>query len=416
MVSVLVYEISLCNISENFHYGGMKEANVVVIGAGAAGLMCAITAASRGKSVLVLDKSAKAAEKIRISGGGKCNFTNLDVSAENYLSQNKHFCKSVLAGFNQWDFIDWVVQAGIDYHEREHGQLFCDKSAQDIINMLLDKCHGYGVQIELGVEVQSIKKQENFTLETNIGGWTCQSLVIATGALSIPKMGATGFGFKVAKQFGLNVIETRPGLVPFTFTGKDKDDFKALAGISLPVVVSLVERKAPSFKEAMLFTHRGLSGPAILQISSYWLPGDSIQVNLVPNVDLKGFMDEQKQTRPQALLATALSHMFPKRLVGLLAKDFDMHRKVQSLSDKDVEQLETFLQDWIIKPSSTEGYRTAEVTVGGVDTADLDSKTMQARNVQGLYFIGEVVDVTGHLGGFNFQWAWSSGFAAGNSV
>jgi len=416
MVSVFAHEISLCNISENFHYGGMKEVNVVVIGAGAAGLMCAIVAASRGKSVLVLDKSTKAGEKIRISGGGKCNFTNLDVTADNFISENKHFCKSALAGFNQWDFIDWVVQAGIDYHEREHGQLFCDKSAQDIIHMLLDKCNGYGVQIELGVEVQSIEKQEDFKLKTNIGDFICQSLVIATGALSIPKMGATGFGFKIAKQFGLNTVETRPGLVPFTFTGKDKDDFKALAGISLPVVVSLVDRKAPSFKEAMLFTHRGLSGPAILQISSYWLPGDSIQINLIPNVDFQAWFAEQRQAYSQALLATVLSHMFPKRLVALLAKNFDMQKKVQSLSDKDIQQLEGFLQTWIIKPSSTEGYRTAEVTVGGVDTHDLDSKTMQAKHVAGLYFIGEVVDVTGHLGGFNFQWAWSSGYAAGKSV
>ncbi|WP_038249943.1 BaiN/RdsA family NAD(P)/FAD-dependent oxidoreductase [Ghiorsea bivora] len=394
----------------------MNEANVVVIGAGAAGLMCAITAASRGKSVLVLDKSTKAAEKVRISGGGKCNFTNLDVTAENYISNNKHFCKSALAGFNQWDFIDWVVQAGIDYHEREHGQLFCDKSANEIIKMLLDKCDGYGVQLELDVKVKSIEKKDDFKLETNIGELACESLVIATGALSIPKMGATGFGFKVAKQFGLNTIQTRPGLVPFTFTGKNKDDFKALAGIALPVVVSLVERKAPSFKEAMLFTHRGLSGPVILQISSYWLPGDSISINLIPDLDLKAFMDKKKKEHPQALLATVLSHAFPKRLVSLLVDEFPMQQKVASLSDKDVQHLEDFLQAWVIKPSSTEGYRTAEVTVGGVDTADLDSKTMQAKKVEGLYFIGEVVDVTGHLGGFNFQWAWSSGFAAGSAV
>ncbi|MDQ7057957.1 MAG: NAD(P)/FAD-dependent oxidoreductase [Ghiorsea sp.] len=394
----------------------MKSVDVTIIGAGAAGLMCAISSAKRGKSVLVLDKANKAAEKIRISGGGKCNFTNLDVTADKFISQNKHFCKSALAGFNQWDFIDWVVQAGIEYHEREHGQLFCDKSAQDIIKMLLDKCDGYGVQLELGAEVESIEKQGDFHLETSIGGFTCTSLVIATGALSIPKMGATGFGFKVAKQFGLNTIETRPGLVPFTFTGKNKDDFKALAGISLPVVVSLVERQAPSFKEAMLFTHRGLSGPAILQISSYWLPGESICINLIPDLDLKSFMDEKKKEHPQALLATVLSHIFPKRLVLLLENEFHMQQKVASLSDKDVQNLENFLQAWRIKPSSTEGYRTAEVTVGGVDTADLDSKTMQAKHVDGLYFIGEVVDVTGHLGGFNFQWAWSSGFAAGNSI
>ncbi len=395
----------------------MKTFDVVVIGAGAAGLMCAITAASRGKSVLVLDKSNKVAEKIRISGGGKCNFTNLDVTADNFLSQNKHFCKSALAGFNQWDFIDWVVQAGIDYHEREHGQLFCDKSAQDIIKMLLDKCDGYAVQIEVGVEVKRIEKVDVFTLQTSLDSYQCDSLVIATGALSIPKMGATGFGFQIARQFGLNVVETRPGLVPFTFTGKEKDTLKELAGISLPVIVSFVENKtAPSFKEAMLFTHRGLSGPAILQISSYWLPGQSIRINLIPDLDLVRFIEEQNEERPQALLSTVLSACLPKRLVSLLSHQFDMNIKVQSLSEKDVLHLKDFLEAWHIKPSSTEGYRTAEVTVGGVDTADLDSKTMQAKKVQGLYFIGEVVDVTGHLGGFNFQWAWSSGFAAGNNI
>ncbi len=394
----------------------MERVDVVVIGAGAAGLMCAITAGQRGKSVLVLDKSMKAAEKIRISGGGKCNFTNLDVTAEHYLSQNPHFCKSALAGFNQWDFIDWVVQAGIDYHEREHGQLFCDTTANEIIQMLLDKCDAYGVRLALGVEVESIEKQDDFMLQTSKGGIQCSALVVATGGLSIPKIGATGFGLHIAKQFGLNIIETRPGLVPFTFTGKHKDDFKALAGIALPVVVSIAERKAPSFKEAMLFTHRGLSGPAILQISSYWLPGESISINLIPDLDIKAFIHEKKKTHPQALLQTVLAHALPKRLVALLAREFPMQQKMVSLADKDVRKLAAFLQAWVIKPSSTEGYRTAEVMVGGVDTADLDSKTMQTKHVEGLYFIGEVVDVTGHLGGFNFQWAWSSGFAAGNDI
>ncbi|PCI03629.1 MAG: aminoacetone oxidase family FAD-binding enzyme [Zetaproteobacteria bacterium] len=395
----------------------MKRYDVVVIGAGAAGLMCAIMAAKRGRSVLILDKAAKVAEKIRISGGGRCNFTNLDVTPDNFISQNKHFCKSALAGFNQWDFIDWVVQAGIEYHEREHGQLFCDQSAKDIIKMLLDKCDGYGVQIEVGIEVESIEKGEGFQLATNLGDFQCQSLVIATGALSIPKMGATGFGFQVARQFGLNVVETRPGLVPFTFTGKEKDASKELAGISLPVIVSLVENKAaPRFKDAMLFTHRGLSGPAILQISSYWQPGQSIRINLIPDLDLVQFIEEQVKERPQALLSTVLSACLAKRLVSLLSLSFEMNIKVQSLSEKDVLGLKDFLEAWQIKPSSTEGYRTAEVTVGGVDTAELDSKTMQSKKVDGLYFIGEVVDVTGHLGGFNFQWAWSSGFAAGNGV
>jgi len=388
-----------------------------VIGAGAAGLMCAITAASRGKSVLVLDKSSKVAEKIRISGGGKCNFTNVVVTADNYISENKHFCKSALAGFNQWDFMDCLVQAGIDYHEREHGQLFCDKSALDIIQMLLDKCDAYSVQIEVGVVIESVEKNELFQLKSTLGNYQCVSLVVATGGLSIPKIGATGFGFQVARQFGLNVIETRPGLVPFTFTGKEKDAFKKLAGISLPVMVSLVENKtAPSFREAMLFTHRGLSGPAILQISSYWLPGQIIRINLIPDLDLARFIDAQVKERPQALVSTVLASLLPKRLVSWLGNHFDMCKKIKSMSEKDVLDLKDFLESWHIKPSSTEGYRTAEVTVGGVDTADLDSKTMQSKKVEGLYFIGEVVDVTGHLGGFNFQWAWSSGFAAGNAA
>jgi len=394
----------------------MKIFDVVIIGAGAAGLMCAIKAAERGRSVLVLDKAGKAAEKIRISGGGRCNFTNLYTSSENFISNNTHFCKSALAGFNQWDFIDWVVEAGIDYHEREHGQLFCDKSAKDIINMLLDKCAGYGVEIILGTEVESIQKGERFSVETTSGLFESASLVVATGALSIPKMGATGFGHKIAQQFGLNVVETRPGLVPFIFTGKEKEQFTALSGVSLPVVVSLVGRKAPSFKEAMLFTHRGLSGPAMLQISSYWQPGNSLALNLIPELNLSAFLAEQVEQRPQALLSTVLSSTLPKRLVALLAEHFPLQQRLQSLSEKDIQQLESFLQTWQIKPSSTEGYRTAEVTVGGVDSKALDSKTMQVKNIEGLYFIGEVVDVTGHLGGFNFQWAWSSGHAAGSYV
>jgi len=395
----------------------MKKKDVVIIGAGAAGLMCAIVAAKRGKSVVVLDKSEKAAEKIRISGGGRCNFTNLYTSAENFLSENKHFCKSALAGFSQWDFIEWVNEAGIAYHEREHGQLFCDESAKAIINMLLDKCAGYGVEICLGTDVESIQKGECFSAATTAGVFEAESLVVATGALSIPKMGATGFGHKIAQQFGLNIVETRPGLVPFTFTGKEKEKFSALAGISLPVVVSLSDKKQiPSFKEAMLFTHRGLSGPAILQISSYWQPGDSLSINLIPDLNLGAFIQEQIQQRPSAQLSTVLAACLPKRLVILLAETFAMQQKIQTLNAADIKKIENYLQTWQIKPSSTEGYRTAEVTVGGVDTAELSSKTMQAKKVAGLYFIGEVVDVTGHLGGFNFQWAWSSGFAAGNVI
>jgi len=395
----------------------MRKVDVIIIGAGAAGLMCAIQAGKRGRSVIVLDKSSKAAEKIRISGGGRCNFTNLYVSAGTFISNNKHFCKSALAGFSQWDFIDWVNEAGIDYHEREHGQLFCDGSAKEIIKMLLDKCDGYGVEICLDTDVESIQKGDCFTIETTSGAFETESLVMASGGLSIPKMGATGFGHKVAQQFGLNIVETRPGLVPFTFTGKEKEHLSALSGIALPVIVRVVGRKeAPSFKEAMLFTHRGLSGPAMLQISSYWLPGDSLEINLIPDFNLAEFFKEQISQRPQAQLSTVLAAYFPKRLVALLSQNYPMEQKIQSLSKKDIENLETYLQSWSLKPSSTEGYRTAEVTVGGVDTNDLDSKTMQAKKVEGLYFIGEAVDVTGHLGGFNFQWAWSSGFAAGMSA
>lgn len=394
--------------------GLMKKFDVVIIGAGAAGLMCAAIAGKRGRSVLLLDKAEKAAEKIRISGGGRCNFTNLYTSAENFISNNKHFCKSALAGFSQWDFIDWVNEAGITYHEREHGQLFCDNSAKDMIKMLLDKCAGVGVEIRLSTEIEAITKAETFKLQTSTGEFESESLVIATGALSIPKMGASGFGHKIALQFGLNIVEPRPGLVPFIFTGKEKEDFTALSGISLPVVVSLAKSKV-SFKEAMLFTHRGLSGPAILQISSYWQPGDTLYINLIPDLNLPALIAEQIEQRPQAQLATVLAAYLPKRLVILLANNFEMQSKIQSLSAKDIEKLEAYLQTWQIKPSSTEGYRTAEVTVGGVDTNDLSSKTMEAKAVEGLYFIGEVVDVTGHLGGFNFQWAWSSGYCAGNS-
>ena len=396
----------------------MKDVDVIIIGAGAAGLMCAITAGERGRSVLILDHASKPAEKIRISGGGRCNFTNLDVTAANYISQNSHFCKSALAGFSQWDFISWVSEAGISYHERDHGQLFCDHSAKDIIRMLLDKCNLHDVTIKMQTDIESVSREEGrFQVETSRGRFRSESLVVATGALSIPKMGATGLGHNIARDFGLNIVEMRPGLVPFTFSGKEKEQFAALAGISLPVSVSVADKKGlPSFSEAMLFTHRGISGPAMLQISSYWLPGDTLQVNLIPNLHLRDFIAEQVKQRPQAQLSTVLASCLPKRLVALLAEEFVMQQKIQNLSEKELGKLELYLQNWRIKPGSTEGYRTAEVTVGGVDTHDLDSKTMQAKSVDGLYFIGEVVDVTGHLGGYNFQWAWSSGYAAGKDV
>ncbi|OIP98928.1 MAG: hypothetical protein AUK35_09600 [Zetaproteobacteria bacterium CG2_30_46_52] len=395
--------------------------DVVIVGAGAAGLMCAATAAKRGKSVLVLDKAKKAAEKIRISGGGRCNFTNRFVKAENYLSENPHFCKSALAGYTADDFIRWVEDSGITFHEREHGQLFCDVSAQAVIDMLLSACAEVGVQLWLETEVLSLSHEDAYHLFVSKQGEAlniqASALVVATGALSIPKMGATGWGHNIAKQFGLRIVTPRPGLVPFTFSGREKEDFLALAGIAIPVSVSIADKKrSPIFKEAMLFTHRGLSGPAILQISSYWTPGDSLLVDVLPQINAALFLSEKKLEQPLAQVSTVLSSILPKRLVALFAESLPLQQKMQSLSDKDMDVIANFLHAWRIKPGSTECYRTAEVTVGGVDTRDLDSKTMEAKSQQGLYFIGEVVDVTGHLGGFNFQWAWSSGFAAGNNV
>jgi len=391
----------------------LKRYDVVVLGAGAAGLMCALTAAKRGKSVVVLDKSAKIGEKIRISGGGRCNFTNLHASAESFISNNPHFCKSALAGYSQWDFIDWVQETAITYHEREHGQLFCDGSATQIITMLVQACEKYAVQFDLSVDIQDVSKEDDFLLQTSAGAYQAASLVVATGGLSIPKIGATAFGLQLAEQFGLKVLPPRAGLVPFTFTGKEKDAFTALAGISLAVSVSC---RGKSFREAMLFTHRGLSGPAMLQISSYWQPGDSLCVNLLPDLDIAAWLENKSLERPKAQLATVLSEVLPKRLVKELMKQLPANLPLQQLNKEQVQQTVLLLNKWMLKPNGTEGYRTAEVTLGGVDTDGLSSQTMESKAVPNLYFIGEVVDVTGHLGGFNFQWAWSSGYAAGMAV
>ncbi|PJA32814.1 MAG: aminoacetone oxidase family FAD-binding enzyme [Zetaproteobacteria bacterium CG_4_9_14_3_um_filter_53_7] len=391
----------------------MEHVDVIVIGAGAAGLMCAGTAAAYGKSVLVLDHAEKAGKKILISGGGRCNFTNRLTSPADFISANPHFCKSALARFSARDFIDWVEQSGISYHEREHGQLFCDHSAKDILDMLLAPCRDFGVEISLHTEIRSVEKHEHFLVKTNKGDFSAESLVIATGGLSIPKMGATPFGLKIAKSFGLNMIEAVPGLVPFTFTGNQKESLKELAGISLNVTAS---NRDISFTEAMLFTHRGLSGPAILQISSYWSPGETVSINLLPGCDIHHLLAERCRERAQAQLGTVLSELLPKRLVQLLFEPELREVLLKQLNHRQIEQVVETLQNWQLKPNGTEGYRTAEVTVGGVDTDELSSKTMQAKKVPGLYFIGEVVDVTGHLGGFNFQWAWSSGYAAGMAI
>jgi len=388
----------------------MRDVDIIIIGAGAAGLMCAGTAAGFGKSVLVLDHAEKAGKKILISGGGRCNFTNRFTGPGNFISSNPHFCKSALARFSADDFIAWVKQAGISYHEREHGQLFCDESARDILDMLLKPCHDFGVEIELQTEILSIEKNENFQIKTNRGDFSAASLVIATGGLSIPKMGATAFGLKTAESFELKLIESAPGLVPFTFTGKEKEALKSLAGISLDVTAS---SRGKSFTEAMLFTHRGLSGPAMLQISSYWSPGESISINLLPGSDISEMIAEKRQAHPNAQLGTALSELLPKRLVQLLFDSEIREQRLNQLSDATIRTIIDKLQNWQLKPNGSEGYRTAEVMTGGVDTDELSSKTMESKKVPGLYFIGEVVDVTGHLGGFNFQWAWSSGNAAG---
>jgi len=372
--------------------------------------MCAGTAAGFGKSVLLLDHAEKAGKKILISGGGRCNFTNRFTGPGNFISSNPHFCKSALARFSADDFIAWVNQTGISYHERDHGQLFCDESARDILDMLLTPCHDFDVEISLQTEILSITKDELFRIKTNKGDFSAPSLVIATGGLSIPKMGATAFGLKIAESFGLKLIDSAPGLVPFTFTGKEKEALKSLAGISLDVTAS---SRGKSFTEAMLFTHRGLSGPAMLQISSYWSPGEIISINLLPGCDISEVIAEKRHTHPNAQLATALSELLPKRLVQLLFETDLREQRLNQLSDATIRGIIDLLQNWQLKPNGSEGYRTAEVTIGGVDTDELSSKTMESKKVPGLYFIGEVVDVTGHLGGFNFQWAWSSGNAAG---
>jgi len=395
------------------HNPGMGKYDVIVIGGGAAGLMCAGTAAQCGKSVLLLDHAEKVGKKILISGGGRSNFTNRFTTAANYLSQNPHFCKSALSRFSAADFITMVEEAGIAYHERSHGQLFCDESAKQIVELLMQPCREFGVKVQLNTTISSIQKDATFELQTDRGVFQADSLVIATGGLSIPKMGATPFGLKLAEQFGLKIVPPVAGLAPFTFTGKVKEALQELAGISLDVSVHC---RGKVFKEALLFTHRGLSGPSMLQISSYWKSGDELEIDLLPEQEVTSLLKLKKQSRPLAQLSTVLSELLPKRLVQLLTSGYIDDERMQQLSDRQIEHLADQLHHWRLKPNGTEGYRTAEVTVGGVDTNELSSKTMECKKIPGLYFIGEVVDVTGHLGGFNFQWAWSSGYTAGLAV
>ncbi len=396
----------------------MAAVDVIVIGASASGLMCAIEAGKRGRRVLVLDHASKACKKILISGGGRCNFTNMDISADNYLSANPHFCKSALSRFSQWDFIAMVEAHGIAYHERQHGQLFCNNSARQIRDMLLDEAEQAGVQIQLDTSIDSVQQDDNgFALHVQqheqAQSLQAKSLVIASGGISIPKMGASPFGYKVAEQFGLKMQAPVAGLVPFTLHDKDKQRFASLSGIAIDAVVSCHQQ---AFRENLLFTHRGLSGPAMLQISSYWRPGQALQVDLLPEHNLQEEMQRLKQQVAKLQVKTHLANFLPKRLIASLLESALLNRPLNELSALQIQQIADHLHQWQIKPNGTEGYRTAEVTVGGVDTAELSSRTMQSKKVAGLYFIGEVVDVTGWLGGYNFQWAWASGWCAGQFV
>lgn len=391
------------------------QTDVLIIGASASGLMCAIEAGKRRRKVIVLDHVNKPGKKILMSGGGRCNFTNYHVSAENYISHNPHFCKSALSRYTQWDFLALVNQYEIPFHERSNGQLFCNNSAKDILNMLLSECEKYSVTIKLKTEISSLEKlsNNNFQITTDSKNYTCQSLVVATGGLSIPKMCATPLGYKIAQQFGMNVWPTSAGLVAFTLQPEDKERFSPLSGIAIESVVS---NQRISFRENILYTHRGLSGPAILQISSYWQPGESISINLLPDINLAEMLKEAQQQHPQQQLKNYLAQHLPKRVIDALVEESLSDKALQTLSHKEFKSVADQLQNWTIKPNATLGYRTAEVTLGGVDCDTLSSKSMESRTIPGLYFIGEVVDVTGWLGGYNFQWAWSSGWCAGQYV
>ena len=388
--------------------------DVLIIGAGAAGLMCAIEAGKRGLKVLVLDHAKKPAEKIRISGGGRCNFTNIHAAPENYISQNPRFCVSALRRYRPQDFINLVDRYQIKWHEKTLGQLFCDNSSQDIIGMLFRECERAGVAIITSSEIDEISHgDELFRLTTSRGPYACRKLVVACGGPSIPKMGASNFGYRIARQFGLKVIEPRPGLVPLTFSGPLKEKLAALSGVSQEVEVRFGKVK---FREALLFTHRGLSGPAILQISSYWREGEPLRLNLLPDHDLFALLKDAKEATPKQELITVLTDHLPRRLAQFIVEETGVDGRLADLSHKKLQAVAAMVNDWQVLPNGTEGYRTAEVTVGGVDTDELSSKTFEAKKVPGLYFIGEVVDVTGHLGGYNFQWAWASGHACGQLI
>jgi predicted Rossmann fold flavoprotein len=388
--------------------------DVIILGAGAAGLMCAAVAGGRGHQVLLLEQARNPGEKIRISGGGRCNFTNLHTAPVNFISANPRFCNSALSGYTQRDFMALVESHGIAYHEKTRGQLFCDGSSQQIIDMLLEECRKVQARLRLGVRVSAISRSENgFVVGSDQGEFRARSLVVATGGPSIPKMGSSGFGYKIAEQFGLKIVPPRPALVPLTFDAALLAQFKDLSGVSVDAVASCGKIR---FDEALLFTHRGLSGPAILQVSSYWREADDIVIDMAPGSDVLAGLKRLRRDHPRQELATALSNFLPKRLARTIAEGIGGPERIADYSDLHLANVAAGVKQWRVRPNGTEGYRTAEVTLGGVDTSELSSKTFESRSVPGLYFIGEVVDVTGHLGGFNFQWAWSSGYAAGRHV
>jgi predicted Rossmann fold flavoprotein len=393
---------------------GARDSQVLVIGGGAAGLMCAATAGYRGKTVTVLEGSNRCGKKILMSGGGRCNFTNTGTGPGNFLSRNPHFCKSALARYRPVDFIEMVERHGIAYHEKELGQLFCDESSKQIVKLLLDECDWAGVHIATGIAISSIRfAGDRFEVETAQGIFRAEKLVVATGGLSIPSMGASGLGYTIARQFGHALIETRAGLVPFTLSGKPLEQYAELAGVALPIAVRV---GGTEFRNALLFTHRGLSGPAILQISSYWSLGEAIEIDLLPGRDAGTELLALQQQGHKAELKTVLAEWLPKRLAQLLCTVFFSNKPVNQYKHAELRDIAFALQHWRITPSGTEGYRTAEVTLGGVDTEGVSSSSFESKHQPGLYFIGEVLDVTGHLGGYNFQWAWASGHAAGSAV
>jgi len=389
----------------------MNKYDVVIIGAGAAGLMSAIEAGKRGRKVLLVDHSKKIGEKIRISGGGRCNFTNINTHPNKFISKNPKFIISALSQYDHNDFIKLIQKHNIKFHEKKLGQLFCDKSAQQVIDMLLLECQMANVNLKKETTITNVKKQDGqYIIAVNTDRYCCDSLIIATGGLSIPKIGASKFGYELAKQFNLNIIEPLPALVPLTFSEKILSMCKELSGLSLETLISV---NKIFFEEGMLFTHRGLSGPSILQISSYWKLGNNIKINLSPKLDIYNHLVNKKKKNPKLDIKIIISEILPKRLANIVCKENTVSGNVSELSNKLLKQLSSDINAWVVTPTGSEGYRTAEVTIGGVDTNEISSKTMMSLKNPGLFFIGEVVDVTGHLGGYNFQWAWSSGFVAG---